>query len=562
MNQLHFFPFDIRPDELPEKFTFPFNYEPHPLCCAAADQVQAYLKDSLNELGHDFRIEKEPDGRVTGKMFGVLVVQDETSGKIGFLASFSGKLGGKNAHSYFVPPVYDLLAAEGFFVREYDEIFSINEEIRELEKFQPWKVNADQLEFLKKSASEAVEEKREIVRAGKKRRQEQRRKLEGVCSEEEYLKSCEVFAAESEKERWAFKKERKKWQEIIDEQQKTVASSMEHYQALKQKRIHLSNLLQEKIFEHYSFLNFRGKHKSLNEIFEPAPGEFPPSGAGECAAPKLLQYAYLNGLRPLCMAEFWWGQSPRSEIRKHGYFYPSCRGKCEPILGHMLSGLEVERNPMLERMERQMKAHKGLDIVFEDEYLVVVNKPSEFLSVPGTQYTDSVQERLKLLYPADDLLLVHRLDMSTSGLLIAGKSKKVYVDLQRQFTERTVKKRYEAILDGTPEFEKREIRLPLRPDLNDRPRQMVCFQHGKEAVTIAEKREVREGKTRVYLYPVTGRTHQLRVHVSHPSGLNCPIEGDDLYGKRSGRLCLHAGYLEVTHPVTGKRMIFEIPADF
>jgi tRNA pseudouridine32 synthase/23S rRNA pseudouridine746 synthase len=321
---------------------------------------------------------------------------------------------------------------------------------------------------------------------------------------------------------------------------------------LKTERKERSGALQKRLFDEYKFLNGNREEQSLLDIF----GSKPPAGAGECAVPKLLHYAFSHQLKPIAMAEFWWGQSPKSEIRKHKEFYPACRSKCEPILGFMLQGIDVEPNPMLENTF----SDKKIDTVFEDEFLIIVNKPEEFLSVPGKNITDSVQTRIKQKYP--NATLVHRLDQSTSGILLIAKEDWVYHHLQRQFTSRSVKKRYVALLDGILAQKSDTIDLPLRVDLDNRPHQMVCYQYGKPSQTYFEVIEIQGDRTKIHFYPITGRTHQLRVHASHPSGLNMPIVGDDLYGKKSDRLYLHAEYLQFKHPKTGEEMKFEVKAGF
>lgn len=259
------------------------------------------------------------------------------------------------------------------------------------------------------------------------------------------------------------------------------------------------------------------------------------------------------------MAEFWWGASPKSEVRKHGHYYPACRGKCEPILSHMLQGLDVEDNPM----DAFESADKEIEIIFEDDYLLVINKPHDFLSVPGKTLKDSVYERIKKRYPkATGPLIVHRLDMATSGIMLIAKDKETHRGLQAQFIKRTVKKRYEALLNGTLTNKKGKIELPLRVDIEDRPRQLVCREHGKHALTVWELKEIQDGKTRVYFYPITGRTHQLRVHAAHVEGLNMAILGDDLYGTKADRLHLHAGFIQFEHPSNGRTLKFNVPAAF
>jgi tRNA pseudouridine32 synthase / 23S rRNA pseudouridine746 synthase len=259
------------------------------------------------------------------------------------------------------------------------------------------------------------------------------------------------------------------------------------------------------------------------------------------------------------MAEFWWGVSPKSEIRKHGQFYPACRGKCEPILAHMLDGLDVEKNPMLTNHAEG----KEIEIIYEDDSILVINKPAEFLSVPGKNVEDSVLARIKNKLPeATGPLIVHRLDMSTSGLILIAKNKEVHKDLQNQFIERTVKKQYVALLEGIVSKDEGLIDLPLRVDLDNRPYQIVCYEYGKSAQTKWKVIERLNDQTKVNFYPITGRTHQLRVHAAHKFGLNTPIVGDDLYGSREKRLYLHAESIEFIHPVSKKTLKVQVEPDF
>jgi tRNA pseudouridine32 synthase / 23S rRNA pseudouridine746 synthase len=269
--------------------------------------------------------------------------------------------------------------------------------------------------------------------------------------------------------------------------------------------------------------------------------------------------SYLHDLLPIALAEFWWGKSPNSEVRKHGYFYPSCRSKCLPILTHMLEGLTVDPNPLADNPANV----DSIDIVYDDDHVVVVNKPFDFLSVPGRSITDSVFTRIKLRFPKlKELMTVHRLDMSTSGLMLICKTKQAHKHIQLQFLHRTIKKRYIAILDGILEIDEGVIDLPLRVNIENRPRQLVCHERGKPSVTSYKVLERKDGKTRIHFFPHTGRTHQLRMHASHELGLNIPILGDDLYGKRADRLYLHAEGLSFDHPVSGERIELEVKAAF
>ena len=447
MNVLHPLHTDI---PAPERFTYPFCYEPHPLCRLAAQEVQQELKRmTLTE----------------GKMFGVLVVEVPVSPHPGtsvpsyyFLAAYSGLLEGRNDWPYFVPPVYNAQQPDGHFKQEERLISSLRDESQ-------------------------------------------------------------------------YDERRRRSQE-----------------------------LQLWLFDQYRFLNAHGERRKLVNVWQDYHSSarirrkypLPPGGTGDCCAPKLLQWAYSQGLKPLCMAEFWWGPSPKTDIRQHGQFYPACRGKCKPVLTWMLQGLNVDPNPE----EIQGQPQLGIDIVYEDEWIVVVNKPSGLLSVPGRIGPYSVATILHQRYPGSQL--VHRLDMGTSGLMVAAKDRTIYVTLQQQFTNRTIRKTYVALLEGTPAQPRGTISLPLLCDPINRPRQVVDYEHGKEAITDYEMID----DHRIRLFPHTGRTHQLRMHCAHPDGLGCPIRGDELYGRPADRLYLHAERLELTHPVTREHMTFELPADF
>ncbi|MBQ3910378.1 MAG: RluA family pseudouridine synthase, partial [Muribaculaceae bacterium] len=268
-------------------------------------------------------------------------------------------------------------------------------------------------------------------------------------------------------------------------------------------------------------------------------------------APKLLNHAFNHGLHPLCMAEFWVGQSPLGEVRHHGHFYPACRGKCLPLLQFMLQGLDVEKNTL--ELPPQVD---DVNVVYEDEWILIADKPAGMLTVPGkTHEATSVLDIVKRLLPgATGPLIVHRLDQSTSGLVMVAKTKEVHKSLQSQFADRRIGKIYIALLNAVPACDHGVIDLPLCPNPYDRPRQMVSIEHGKRAVTEFKVLEVRGNRALVEFKPLTGRTHQLRVHASHPQGLNCPIVGDMLYGTASDRLYLHALSLSFTHPITGKHI--------
>ena len=532
-SKFHTFAQPIQSIPLPERFTYPFHYTPHPLCVIAAEETQAYLKERT-----EWREELQ-----TGKMFGVLVVRTP-AGEVGYLAAFSGNLAGKNVHPFFVPPIYDLLQPDGFFRQEEEQINEINARIRTQQASPALEDARSRLQSTIEYCDFVLQAAKDLM---KKRKEERDRLRQFPLTEEE----TELIIKESQHMKAAHKLTKKSLRSILEEDQAKVDRLEQEIEQLKQERKRRSATLQRKLFEQFRILNARGEVKDLCELFAPTSQGTPPAGAGECAAPKLLQYAYQHQLEPIAMAEFWWGDSPKTEIRHHGYYYPACKGKCEPILHHMLQGLRVDENPLLADSHRETK----LDILYEDDYLLVINKPEGMLSVPGKGDADSVYQRLSILYPeATGPIIVHRLDMATSGLLLAAKTKEAHQNLQAQFKNRTIQKRYIALLEGEVPQDEGEIRLPLCPDPLDRPRQIVSEEFGKPALTHYRVLERTSGKTLIAFYPQTGRTHQLRVHAAHPQGLHCPILGDELYGRKAERLYLHAEYLAFTHPITSERI--------
>ena len=537
----------------PPAFTYPFHYEPHPLALLASEDLQSRFLKSL-ESRHRFWA-SEASG--TGKMFGVLVVR-HLDGRLGYLAAFSGKLESGNTIYPFVPPVYDMLDSSGFFRREEANITSINQRIARLESSGEMENGKKALDAFRQEAGEVLSAEKARIAASRMQRQHRREALmvdKDLPNREMALKQLDE---ESKQEQLTLKRLKRALTEKTADLEKELLAIGQEISELKKHRKQMSAELQYRLFDQYTFLNALGERKSLREIFGYDAGQVPPSGAGECAAPKLLHYAFEKNWTPVCMAEFWWGESPKSEIRRHGSFYPACRSKCLPILGHMLTGLEVDSNPL----HAMTLAAEDIGLLYEDAHMLAVNKPAGLLSVPGKSDLDSVYTLMQTRYPEEPLMLVHRLDMATSGVLLIARNMEAYHALQRQFSGRSVQKRYVALLDGFPEGEEGEISLPLRVDLDDRPRQLVCYEHGLEAKTIWKRAGEHATGSRVYFFPVTGRTHQLRVHAAHPSGLNCPMVGDDLYGKKADRLYLHAESIKFEHPVSGKPMKIVAPAPF
>lgn len=436
MNPMHTLHTDL---PKPERFTYPFFYEPHPLCLLAAEEVKQEIR----------RINPKE-----GKMFGVLVVETAQQ-QLGFLAAYSGLLEGHNDWGYFVPPIFDAQQPDGYFKTREREIMASEEHKQMSQELQTW------------------------------------------------------------------------------------------------------------LFHQYQLLNARGETKDLVDVWQDyhcserirRKFPLPPGGTGDCCAPKLLQYAYKEGLKPICMAEFWWGESPKNLIRHHEQFYPACRGKCKPVLTWMMQGLDVDPSP-----EETNTSHLGAEIVYEDEAVVVVNKPSGMLSMPGRQETYSVATWAEERWPGS--MVAHRLDMSTSGIILVAKTEEAYHALQEQFTERVIKKKYFAIVEGIPKNEHGIVNLPLSSDPMNRPCQIVDHEHGKQAITEYRILATRQDHTLLALWPHTGRTHQLRMHCAHHEGLGCPIMGDELYGRKADRLYLQAQAITFVHPVTNKRMHYELPYPF
>ena len=593
----------------PRQFTYPFCYDVDPLAEAASLELQRYIADAdlmSTEKG-------------CGKMFGVLVVEyEDESGALqrGFLAAYSGLLGGRNDWPYFVPPVFDAQQPDGHFKRTEREISAINSEIAAIEHDPEYLQSVEQHEQTKKRLQAEVDAFKAEVDAAKVRRDARRKSGEPLSEEEQ---------AEMIRESQFMKAELRRRRKAMEQANSTLHIPHSTFlKSLQRKRKQMSDELQRWLFSAYRMLNAKGEERDLIDIFREYTHAMPPAGAGDCCAPKLLQYAYLHHLRPVCMAEFWWGESPASEIRHHLHYYPACRSTCLPLLTHMLEGLDVAQSPLAQKRHTAEPR-----VLYADEYIMVVDKPAGMLSVPGkaesvrSEFSDSANISVEEYFAnlqlptnsqftteqftigeADNsklkiqnskfLKAAHRLDMDTSGLLVLARTEQAYVELQRQFASRETVKRYEAVLSGVPTQNSKlktqnsstqpsgcleAISLPLIADINDRPRQRVDMEHGKPALTLYNIVEVRavdantavayttkkvdKGRTLIHLYPKTGRTHQLRVHCAHPLGLACPILGDPLYGiERADRMYLHAAELTFRHPVTGETMHFLSPSGF
>lgn len=529
--------------EHPTLFTNPFDYEPHPLVELAREELCRYI-----EASEQWHAEIEQ-----GKMFGVLVVENQR-GELGFLAAFSGYLAKRTIHPYFVPPVVNLLDPNGFFATEEANISEINRQVSAIDSSSNLASAREALAAIAESQQLEIEQLYQEYSQSRAQRRQLR--LEG-CSAEKLA----VLSAESQRQKGAIRRRELHFRTLREPLERTIADLQNRRTALIEERQKRSAALQRLTFSRFEMLNAAGEKRNLIDIFEQYNRTVPPAGSGECAAPKLLHYAYANELKPIAMGEFWWGNSTRGEVRRHMHYYPACRGKCHPILSFMLQGLEVEP-PRKHNCEEQIA--QQLEVIYEDEHLVAFNKPSGLPSVRGLNHEISVQSIAEELYPHvnPNNLIVHRLDMDTSGVLIIAKSAQVQSSLQQQFALHTIRKRYIALLEGSLPKESGSIDLPLVLDPLDRPRQQVDFEIGKPAFTFYSLIALEGQRSRVALHPQTGRTHQLRVHCAHPAGLNTPIVGDRLYGSADHRLMLHAEQITLQHPATGRKFTLRCAPGF
>lgn len=562
----------------------PLDYEPHPLCIQACREVQEMLA----------RREDWQEEIARGKMFGVLIVEnvktDTDVPKWGYLAAYSGQIGGRSDWEDFVPAVFDYLQPDGYFKTHEAEISRINQSISHLEKDERMKEARTLIRQLQEERKRTIAAYQEKMKEAKAKR-DSRREAGNLSEAEEaqMIKESQFMKAELRRLKKSLSEKTAQETEFEDYQENTLR--------LKQLRKQLSDTLQQWLFSQFRMLNQEGESKDLLEIFrDEALKEYPqaaiatsriaaqkmvpPAGSGECCEPKLLQYAYQHGYKPLQMAMFWWGESPKEEIRHHLQFYPACNGKCKPILHWMLppsvfespasaeNGIGGQKGPFPKQVEM---LYEQVETLYEDCELTVIHKPAGLLSVPGKDAAQpSVYALMRRKYPeATGPLIVHRLDMATSGLMIIAKTEFAYHRLQKEFLNHRVQKKYIAIISekeisGKVIPEKGIISLPLMPDYLDRPRQIVDHEQGKEAITEYEVLEhVDDSHLRIALYPKTGRTHQLRVHCAHQEGLNAPILGDPLYGnEKAVRLHLHAEEITFEHPLTGKKITITRKADF
>lgn len=533
----------------------PFYYEPDALALAAAHELQAHLPAHPEE----------------GKMWGVLIV--EYNGEVGFINAYSGQISDGMRTEIGeewcgCPPVFDYLQPDGYFKTHENEITGINHRIDSLLGAEDYLNCIKTVDDIRHTAEAEIEKKRTAMNSAKARRHE-RRKMGNLTEKEN---------ASMIRESQFLKAELHRTKQFYNEKIAAAEGEQNRYKKeidfLRRKRSLMSDRLQSWLFNQFVLLNAKGESKPMPEIFSKYyldnntsfaknvigsghSSSFIPSGAGECCEPKMLQYAFSHGMHPLRIASFWWGPSLGGDVRQHGRFYPACSGRCKPILGWMLQGLDVKPNPL------ETSAHQKLKVIYEDDDLVVVAKPSGMLSVPGKGDRESVMSVLADKWSgAINPLPVHRLDMATSGLMVVAKNEATQASLRAEFEQRVVSKNYMAIVEGKLPLTSGTIRLPLSADLLDRPRQKVDFEHGKPSITEYTVLSSANGESRLLLKPLTGRTHQLRVHCASPLGLDAPIKGDTLYGKSADRLYLQAYKLSFLHPTLHKRMTFTLPLEF
>ena len=575
-------PIQCAPGDIPAGFNDPFRYSPCPAVARASAEITSHIHS-----------DKTLDGILSeGKMLGVLIVEipddklqdgaEQFRERLAYLAGFSGIAGGKNRLPGFVPPVLDLLEPEGHFKKEEGVISEINVRIRSILESREYLEAAESLSEINGGKASAMASWKEKMAESKQRRRRIRECLRaGVMPDsadtahytEEPVHDMEklqdALIRESQYEKACLKRIAAEYDARLPEARRLMENASGEIRKLRERRKDLSDILQKWIFDNTIVINACGERKSIAAIFSDR-GLVPPAGTGECAAPKLLQYAFLHGLRPLAMGEFWYGRSPDNEVREEGRFYPSCSSKCGPLLGFMMRGIALST----ENAERaQANACRGIgqeSIIYEDDSIIVADKPAGMLSVPGNTGQPSFMELLEKSSADRErrdrsrILPVHRLDMDTSGIIIYAKTEEAQRNLRQQFEARKIQKTYLADLDIPEKWPHREgetgtISLPLAPDILDRPRQKADTEKGKRAISEYRILSIRGKRASAELHPLTGRTHQLRVHAAHKHGLGAPVIGDRLYGSAasSGRLHLHAASISFAHPVSGEEMYLE-----
>lgn len=531
----------------PVDFPSPFEMQPHALARQACELLMARLPQLTTT--HQFH---RSGG---GKMLGALVVKT-TDNQFAYLSAFSGMLGSEWSVPGFVPPVFDIEQRRCFLPAGEARLKTMASRLRALKNSADLQQAVNEKKRLQAEACQHLQQLKQEHLRRREARANQRQQLHAGTADS-LTESLASLAAQSSGDKRRYRELSVHWRNRIATAEQSIGQFQQQIDALAKQRASLSRSLQQAVFAGYNLCNASAGHAAIERFFT---DKMPPSGTGDCVAIKLLQYCYQCQLEPVCLGEFWWGAEPSGGIRHHRQYYPACRGKCGPILPFMLRGLTVT----VPRHEQPAAFTDNEPVVvFEDSSIVVVDKPAGMLSVPGKRLSDSVESRLRQRYPdTQSDMLVHRLDQATSGLLVAARSAALRSRLQQQFQRREVTKKYLAVVTGRVNPLQGIIELPLRVDIDDRPRQCVCAQHGKAAVTRYRVVDSNQDTTRIELYPQTGRTHQLRVHTAHAQGLNAAIVGDELYGRAASRLCLHAASISFDHPLSGERVTFTSAVPF
>lgn len=524
---------------VPEEINDPFRYFPHPLTMRAS----AIVREEISLLPEVVRESLEE-----GKMLGVALVRDAL-GRIGFLRGFSGLVGGRASVEGFVPPIFDFTNPEDFFKRGEAELNGLNAEIRDLEESSEYRSTVEAVEAARGRKMSEVAMFKEKMADAKRLRASRRDEVptEELDNESRYLKG-------------ELRRLKVRLQADVEDAESRLFRLNGLVSTLKERRKLLSEELQMRLFKAYRVHNAIGDVSDVWEIFS-SRGAVPPGGTGDCAGPKLVEYCWRNGLQPLAIGEFWFGAPLVGSGRYRGLFYPSCTAKCAPLLEFMLG-----RRPLC----NVNGICPPLEVLFRDRWLTAVCKPSGFPSVPGLlDGIECVQDALsrQLGIP---VFAVHRLDMDTSGLLLFAFDVETQSKMMEQFATGLVRKIYKGVLSPSDELcsladslsDSGEILLALSPDYADRPRQKAGS--GKEAVTRYRVLDhYDDGRVLMEFQPLTGRTHQIRVHCANPAGLGRPLLGDALYGgAEASRLYLHAASIAFTHPVTGKQIDISCPPDW
>ena len=491
---------------MPQALTFPYHYRPHPWVEKAALCVRTHL---------DHYAQNQP-----GRLVAVLVVR-KNDGQIGFYAGCDQF---DSEDSFFVKSFWQQLPAAHFPSIQTDYLSeALEQRAKAEEAYLQFRSAARERKALRRSAR--LNHTADLTQLAIESQRDSREldRLKALLSQ-------------------AIREEEKMHYRIHSETQKALYADWRH----RLEQIQLSNAIgqQQSLFQLLS--DSIEKEEWLKALLR-------------SSLPALINLARKNQDKLLAFGSFWWGRLPSHDVRQNGVFYSFAKERHARFLDFQLLGESLETN----LLAVDHFAHWKADIIYEDDDLVAVNKPAGMLSVPGKHPVNNVYNTVLSLYPqASGPMLLHRLDMATSGVLLFAKNKTTHQQMQNAFAQGWIKKRYIALLEKCPESLQGSINLPLCLNPLDRPRQMVSRAYGKAALTEYEVLGNEGLLTRVAFFPKTGRTHQLRLHAAHRRGLNSAIVGDDLYGHPAERLYLHAESLQFTHPKTGQLITIKAPCPF